>query len=211
MSIVEQLPSAPMRVVLHGVPWETYRQLRQEPGNRGVRMTYDRGRLELMSPSKLHERIASLLAQMIVAWTEEKSLDRQSCGSVTFQREDMERGLEPDQCFYLQNEPLVRDREELDLQRDPPPDLVIEVDIASPSRGRMPLYQALRVPEIWIWRDEELHPLVLRDAGNYEEQDASTVLPGFSFPLAAELIGQRRSRSETELIREFRERIRERP
>lgn len=146
MSIVESPLRAPPTIVVHGVPWETYRALREKPDNLHLQMTYDRGRLELMSPSKLHGRVAILLAQMVIAWTDEKNIDRQGCGTVTFQRDDLSRGLEPDQCFYIENELQVRGREELDLMHDPPPDLVIEVDITSPSRRRLPLYQALRVP-----------------------------------------------------------------
>jgi Uma2 family endonuclease len=194
-------------LVLHAIPWEMYCQLRSEPANSHVRMTFDRGRLEMMSPSKLHERIASLLTQMIVVWTEEKKIGRQSCGTVTFQREDLIRGLEPDQCFYIQNEAAVRGRDELDLEQDPPPDLVIEVDLTSPSRARLPLYQALGVPEVWVWRGDLLAVHVL-DAGRYEVRSVSEALPGFPIPTAVELLRDRHAVDETELILRFREVVR---
>jgi Uma2 family endonuclease len=114
--------------------------------------------------------------------------------------------LEPDNCFYLQNEPVVRDREELDLTRDPP--LVIEVDITAPSRRRLPLYQALGVPEVWVWRADALTVHVLAPSGVYESRSASAVLPGFPLASATEFLGQRAAMSDTELIRRFREAIR---
>jgi Uma2 family endonuclease len=204
MSIVESPVRMPALLALHGVTWETYCRLRDEPENLHLRMTFDNGRLDLISPSKLHERIACLLAQMIVAWTEVKGIDRQSCGTVTFQRAGLARGLEPDQCFYLQNEPEVRGRDELDLDRDPPPDLVVEVDITSPSRGRLPLYQALRVPEVWVWRDESLTVFVLSATGVYEARSESDALPGFPLREAEQLVLQRHSMSETDLLLRFR-------
>jgi Uma2 family endonuclease len=145
MSIVEPPPLLPPPVTLHGVTWRGYLKLREKPENAHLRMTYDQGRLDLMSPSKLHERVARLLGHMVFAWCEENNVGLQDCGAVTFQHEDLARGLEPDNCFYIQNEPLVRGRDELDLKSDPPPDLVIEVDITSPSRRRLPMYQALAV------------------------------------------------------------------
>jgi Uma2 family endonuclease len=208
MSIAEPPVQMPTLLALHGVTWETYRRLRDEPENLHLRMTFNNGTLDLMSPSKLHERIACLLAQMIVVWTEEKGIDRQSCGTVTFQREGLARGLEPDQCFYIQNEAVVRGRDELDLERDPPPDLVIEVDITSPSRRRLPLYEALGVPEVWVWRGETLTIDVRSQAGVYESRPASKVLPGFPIRDAAQLVLLRHAMSETELLRRFRELIR---
>jgi Uma2 family endonuclease len=112
-------------VWLSGVSWDDYVRLRGIPESRNVRMTYDEGSLELMSPSKLHERIAELLGRLIAAWTEESTVPVQGCGTMTFQREDRQKGLEPDKCYYVQHLPDVRNREELDLTIDPPPDLVI--------------------------------------------------------------------------------------
>jgi Uma2 family endonuclease len=173
MSIVEPPVRPPAPVVVYGVSWKTYRKLRDEPENMHLRMTFDQGRLELMSPSKMHERVAYLLGRMVDLWTEVNDIALQGCRTMTFQRQDLARGLEPDNCFYIQNEPVVRQREELDLTRDPPPDLVIEVDLTSPSRRRLPMYQALGVPEVWVWRADALTVHVLSPSGSYEAQSAS--------------------------------------
>jgi Uma2 family endonuclease len=195
-------------VWLGGIPWEDYVRLRNVPESRNVRMTYDRGVLALMSPSKLHERIAELLGRLILAWTEEREIPVQSCGTMTFQRADLEQGLEPDKCYYVRHEAAVRDREELDLAIDPPPDLVVEVDVSSSSRNRLPLYGRLGVPEVWLWRDDALRVLVRDEKGQYGEADDSAALPGFPCPLAQRLLAARRDQDETTLVRRFRQAIR---
>lgn len=200
-SIVERSDSV---VQLREVAWDVYVALRASPENRNVRMTYDRGTLEIMSPSKLHERIAELLARMVQTWTEQRGIPVQSCGSVTFQRPDLARGLEPDKCFYIAHESIVREREELDLAVDPPPDLVIEVDVTSLSRDRLPLYAAIHVSEVWLWRKERLQVLQLDDPGRYQERPASAALPGFPLTEAQRLLTERTRRDETSIIREFR-------
>jgi Uma2 family endonuclease len=208
MSTVESPVQSPPTIAIHGVTWAIYHRLRDEPENMHLRMTFDQGRLELMSPSKLHERVAYLLGRMVDAWTEARNIDIQGCGTVTFQSKDLARGLEPDNCFYIANEPLVRGQDELDLARDPPPDLVIEVDITAPSRRRIPIYQVLGVPEVWVWREESLAVHVLSAAGTYEARSKSAVLPGFPLSTAVEILGLRASMSDTELIRRFRAQIR---
>lgn len=192
---------------LSGVAWPDYIRLREIPENRNVRMTYDDGNLELMAPSKLHERIAELLARLIGIWTEERAIPVQSCGSMTFRHEDLQRGLEPDKCFYVEHEAVVRHQEELDLARDPPPDLVVEVDVTSPSRDRLPLYASMGVREVWLWRDEILGFFTLQSTGDYAPVEVSAVLPGFPHAAAQQLLAERRQRDETTLLREFRRRV----
>jgi Uma2 family endonuclease len=126
-------------VVLCDVDWETYEKVRDVDGNRNLRMTYDQGTLSIMSPSKLHERVAELLAQMIVAWTDASGVARQSCGSTTLKKVSSRRGIEPDKCFYFENEAAVRQRDEHDPSIDPPADLGIEVDVSASSDARLPI------------------------------------------------------------------------
>jgi Uma2 family endonuclease len=172
-------------------------------------MTYLDGVLELMSPSKLHERIARLLNRLIAAWTEERGIAIQSCGSMTFQRGDLKRGLEPDECYYIRHEAEVRGREELDLSLDPPPDLVVEVDVSSPSRNRLPLYDVLNVPEVWLWRESNLRFLILDETGVYSERDQSPSLSGFPRQTVERLLEARRDTDETTLVKDFRRAVRD--
>ena len=190
-------------VQLDRVRWETYGDLRDSPENDHVRMTFDRGVLVLMSPSKRHERIASLIGQLIVEWALVKRVPFQSCDTVTFQRKDLSRALEPDKCYYIQHEKIVRDRDELDLNVDPPPDLVIEVDVASSSARKLELYAAFGVPEVWHWQHDRLQVLILRDS-QYEPANDSDALSGFPNRQAVDLIVDRRNRDDMTLLLEFR-------
>ncbi len=195
-------------VVLSDVDWETYEKLRDVDGNRNLRMTYDRGTLAIMSPSKLHERVAEVLAQLVVAWTDEKGVPRQSCGSTTLKKEDARRGVEPDKCFYFENESAVRHRDEHDPAIDPPPDLGIEVDVSSSSNARMPIYADLGIVEVWRWKDDELDVFQLDTQGRYIRCEESRVLPGFPIAIAVDVLRRRSLEDETTLLRGFREYIR---
>jgi Uma2 family endonuclease len=207
MSTVPQ--SDPHVVFLSDVDWETYEKLRASDRNRNLRMTYDDGDLELMSPSRLHERIAELLALFIRIWAEEGDIPLQGSGSMTFKRKDLKKGFEPDKCFYIQHEAEVRDRDELDFQFDPPPDLAIEVDVHSSSSSRMPLYAVIRVPEIWRWKDELIQVFKFTPKGRYLARSASRCLPGFPLDQAAQLLSRRQEKDETSLAREFRNLVRQ--
>ena len=191
------------RVILEGVSWDLYVALRKLPENRRKRMTYDRGALEIMTLSSFHERIARLIARFIEEWTVGRNIPIIGCGSMTFQREDLDRGLEPDQCYYIQHEGVVRSRQQIDLSVDPPPDLVIEVDHTSGSLNKMSIYAAMEVPEVWRWHEETLQVYVLV-AGRYVERDASPCLPEFPFRQLNGALPQRHSVDETSLIRHFR-------
>ena len=203
MSIASLSTTSNSVVVLGNVDWKTYETLRAIDANRNVRMTYDKGALILMSPSKLHERVAELLAQLVMVWTEVFEIPRLSAGSTTIKKKLLKQGFEPDKCFYIQHEAEVRGREEFDADIDPPPDLSIEVDVTSTSTERMPLYAAFGIPEIWRWYDEQIvvYKLVDRD---YQQVQDSACLPGFPFDEASRTLTRRLDYDETLLIREFR-------
>lgn len=201
-------PATSSIVFLSDVDWETYESLRGVDGNRNLRMTYDRGTLAIMSPSKLHERAAELLAQLIVVWTDELGIPRQSCGSTTLKKEQARRGVEPDKCFYIENEAAVRERDEHDSTIDPPPDLAIEVDVSSSSDVRMPIYADLGIGEIWRWKDDQLDVFTLNSMGQYILCNKSLALPGFPIPEAADVLRRRLLSDETSLLRGFRECVR---
>lgn len=168
---------AEQRVVLHNVRWETYERLLAEHADSSApRFTYDRGELEIMSPSPEHERVNRRLAQLVLALTEEMGIEAEDLGSTTFRREDLERGFEPDSCFYIENEDLVHGKDRVDLSVDPPPDLVIEVDITSPSINRMPIYAQMGVPEVWRYDGERLTIWGL-EGSRYSGIMASLALP----------------------------------
>lgn len=155
------------RIVLYDVGWDGYETMLELVGDRPIRLTYARGDLELMSPSHEHERFNCLSRRLIETLTEELRIPIRSCGSTTFRRRDMDRGLEPDACYYLANLPQVRGKKQLDLTIDPPPDLAIEIDITSSSLDRQGVSAALGVPEIWRFDGTTLRIVGRQDDGSY--------------------------------------------
>src|SRR5438067_10663101 len=121
--------SADDRIVLYNVDWDTYTNLRRNLGDKPTRLTYDGNNLEIMSPSHWHELAGRFLGRMIATMAFELELPIATGGSTTFQRPDVARGLEPDECFWVASEAQVRGKRDLDLRLDPPPDLAIEIDI----------------------------------------------------------------------------------
>ncbi|MCA1634639.1 MAG: Uma2 family endonuclease [Acidobacteria bacterium] len=165
------------RVVLTGVSWETYESLLADIGERSVpRLTYDRGTLQIMSPTPEHGHYGHILALLIEVLAEEMSQNVRCLGVTTFRREDLKRGFEPETCFYIQNEAILRGKLDLDFNVDPPPDLIVEVDITSPSLNRFPIFAQFGVPEVWRFDGEKLE-IFLLSGGTYAMSEKSAALP----------------------------------
>lgn len=191
------------RFLLWDSNWQTYERFLEAIGERPVRVTYDRGKLEIMALSLGHERCGELLGQMVVAITDECDISRLSGGSTTFKREDLDRGLEADKCYYLENEPLVRGKHQIDLTIDPPPDLAIEIDITRSSIDRLAIYAALRVPEVWVY--DGVHLKILRLVrGKYKALRSSRCFPFLPMKTVEEFLNQRNELTENELMKRFR-------
>jgi Uma2 family endonuclease len=136
--------------IYYGVKWEVYLQLLEDLGDdRSVRLTFNRGVLEITSPKRLHEQITRLVDMVVTLLAFELGLNVDNCGAMTLRVERAQRGGEPDSCFYIASEAAVRGVDEINLQVHPPPDIVLEVDITSPSLDKFGLYLAARVPEVW--------------------------------------------------------------
>lgn len=197
------------RIVLHGVSWDLYQRIREEVTDR-KRMTYDRGTLEIMSPSYEHEHEKKLLARLVETFTFELGIPMRSAGSTTFGRRELEKGLEPDECYYIQHYQAVFRLKRIDLTIHPPPDLAIEADVTSTSISRQPIYAALGVPELWRYDGQRLHVLLL-EGQSYRPSETSTALPMLR---PAELIPFVRmlneETDETAILRRFQAWIRER-
>ena len=197
---------AEQRVVLNNIGWNTYEHLLADHGdNSAPRLTYDRGELEIMSPSPEHEKFNRRIAQLVLAVAEELDIEAEDLGSTTFRREDLERGFEPDSCFYIQNEEQVRGKDRIDLAVDPPPDLVIEIDITSPSFSKLPIYAQIGVPEVWRYDGERMTILVL-EGSDYAERTESIVLPPVTSNVLNDFVEKSKSMKRTawlELVREW--------
>ena len=196
-------------VVLHGISWKLYRKLRKMQENCNIRMTYDRGELEIMSPSPEHEGIAALLGRLVDVWTEELDIAVRSCRTMTIRRSTLERGFEPDNCYYVQHEPQMWNKRKINFKADPPPDLAIEVEIARKLLDKTQIYAAFGVPELWRWRGESLTVLQLSSDATYVPREASICLPGFPLAKAQEIVRQCGAAHETALVRSFRGWVRE--
>jgi Uma2 family endonuclease len=194
--------------VLYGVSWQTYLELRELPENEHVHMTYQSGELRMMSPSKAHEQFASLIGLLIHLWAVEQEIDIQSCRTVTFKREDLQRGLEPDNCYYVAHEPLVRSSSEMDLMVDPPPDLAVEIDLTGDALDKLAIYAAFRVPEVWRFDGRELHVFGLDADGRYQQLASSLSFPKLPPAEIEGVLHKLGTASETALVRSFREWVR---
>lgn len=170
--------SAPeRRMVLHNVGWDTYERLLRDHANASApRFAYDRGTLEIMSPLPEHERFNRAIQLLIAVIAEESDTEVYSLGSTTFNREDLQRGFEPDSCFYVQNAARVHGKDRIDLRVDPAPDLVVEIDITHPSLDKLPIYAQIGVPEVWRYDGDRLEILAL-EGGVYAAAPRSHIFP----------------------------------
>lgn len=178
MATVEKVRlSGERRIALAGISWDLYEQLRENEENWHIRMAYDNGRLELMSPSSSHESVTKLIARLVEAFTAELAIPLRSLRSNTWKRREMGKGCEADECYYLLNHQRVKGRLNVDLSVDPPPDLVIETEVSRSIVSKLPIYAALGVPEIWRWRKNGLAAYSLAADGKYVAREFSLNLP----------------------------------
>jgi Uma2 family endonuclease len=208
MSVATVSASGEQRFRLSLVSWEKYEQMVAWFEGRHVRLTYDRGELELMTVSHAHKHQKHFLGLFLVTAAEELVIEIHSGGSMTFKREDLDRGLEPDECYWVEYEAEMRGKEEYDQENDPPPDLVIEVEVSRSTINRLGIYAAMRVPEVWRWDGEQLRFCRLRK-GQYVERPDSRFFPMLAASEVARFMGLRHSLSEIQLLRTFRQWVRE--
>ena len=167
-------------VLMDGVSWETYEALLADGGDhRQTRMAYDQGVLEIVTPSFEHEIFRDVVSGIAEEILNARGQDYLRSGSVTLKQEALARGFEADASFYVTHVARVRGLSQIDLHSDPPPDLVIEVDVSRSSLDKLPIYAALRVPEVWRCRSGSVYVYRLVDS-SYVEIDQSEVLPGLT-------------------------------
>ncbi len=207
MATVAPIPTE-ARSVLYGISWRMYEELRETRENYHVRMTYKQGTLETFSPSCHHNRIAGIIGRIIATWVEELNIEVVSMGKTTWKRQDLEMGLEPDAGYYVQNEPRMWTRMEINCAVDPPFDLAIEVELSRNSVKKMPIYAAFGVPELWRCDGQILRIYELVD-GQYQSREVSTCFPCFPVAKAEEILQQVGEVRETTLMRGFRRWVRE--
>lgn len=197
-------------LVLSNVDWRTYsRLLRAFEGRPGVRLTYDHGELEIMSPLMEHDDDGRFIGDLVFVLTEELGLPLKRGGSTTLRRRLKQRGIEADECFWIAHAHRMAGRRRLDLRTDPPPDLAIEVDVTHSSLNRMDIYAALGVPEVWRLDGNTLSFFVLGAGRAYSSAAVSRSFPRVT---TADLLGfiqqGRQAGDQNTVTRQFREWVR---
>lgn len=180
------------RVILENVTWKELETIIAELGeHRAARIAYDRGILEIISPLAEHQFDKEIISDLVKALLEELNIEFRCLGSTTFKNQFMAQGIEPDQCFYIKNEAVIRGKKRLDLTIDPPPDLALEIDIT--SRTHLNIYEGLKVPELWRFENGILQINILQD-GVYVQSKSSLNFPNLSL---IEVIPQYLEKSRT--------------
>lgn len=202
--MIATLTPAEQRTVLHNVSWETFEALLRDTGeDRGSRFAYDCGTLEIMTPLFEHENPKIQFDRFIFALAEEVGIEIKSAGSTTLKRRLAGRGIEPDNCYYIQTESRVRGRVTLNLENDPSPDLAIEIDITSSSVNKFGIYAALGITELWRYNGQDLKFYQLLE-GQYVECESSIAFPLVSVSDISRFIEQSKTMGEIALLKLFR-------
>ena len=207
---MQTLQLSETRTVLENVRWETFVELAEQRRGSVPRMTFDEGVLELMSPRRQHENIGSLIGRLVETSTEVLDIEICSVASTTFKRKDLQKAFEADESYYIQHAEQIRPKEEVDLTIDPPPDLVIEVEITSSAIRKFKLFAAMGVPEVWRHDGERLQMYILSN-GQYVSIDASNGVPGLTAAMIDSILEKRFGFGETALVREFRNSLKSGP
>ncbi len=192
-------------IVLYGISWETYERLLADlVDSSAPRLTFDQGVLEVMSPTAEHEEYNRTLALLAEIAAEELRINIRRLGSTTFKRQDLLKGFEPDSCFYIQSAQRIRGKKRIDLTQDPPPDLVIEIDLTHPSLDRFPIFARVGVPEVWRYDGSRVQILKL-EGEQYVEVGQSVALPLLTSITATQFLDDSMELESTAWLRRVRE------
>ena len=209
LAVVERLtPGA--TVSFPNVEWEEYEELLSEMGNDwpGLRVSYYHGKLEITMPLPEHEEYSQFIVRLGQVIADELEIDLEHRGSTTWRRRKKESGAEADTCFYVQNAARIIGQRTINLDFDPPPDVVVEIDKTNPSTQKFPIYAALRVPE--IWRHDGRHVIFYELQGeNYEEIIHSRAFPVLPATVLTQFLEQSKTIGQTAALRAFRGWLRE--
>lgn len=176
------------RVVLQGISWETYEHLLDDLADQSVpHLTFDQGVLEIMSPTAEHDEYNRTLALLVEVVAEELKINIRGLGSTTFKRRDLGKGFEPDSCFYIQSAPRIRGKRRIELPQDPPPDLLIEIDVTSSSLDRFAIFAHVGVPEVWRYDGSQLQIFTLTGQ-TYVEVERSSAFPPLTNVILAQFV-----------------------
>jgi Uma2 family endonuclease len=209
LDIIERLPAGAL-LRLQNVDWDEYEHLlTQMDSHPGHRLSYNCGRLIIVSPSLEHERYKVFAHRLIDILSEEMGLDIEPAGATTFKSKLLRKGLEPDECVYVQNAAHIIGKRGIRLDEDPPPDVAVEIDMSNDSIDKLPIYAALGVPEIWRYDGKVAHFYKLAGE-NYEVTHESIAFPGFSAQDFGQYLGRSGVEGYTAAAKAFRRMLRSR-
>ncbi|HXG93504.1 MAG TPA: Uma2 family endonuclease [Blastocatellia bacterium] len=204
---IEHLPEGAM-LRLDNISWDEYEQLLGELGNQpSLRVTYDNGRVEIISPTYEHEKYKDFVHDLVRLLSLEIGVKLETRGSATHKRKRDQRGAEPDRCFYVQNVSAIIDKHRIDLNIDPPPDVVVEIDITSKSLDMLPIYASFSVPEIWRYDGKQARIYHLLNQ-SYVEADASLSFPILTAQTLTGFLEQSKTKGQSDALLAFREWVR---
>jgi len=198
-------PNGGQSIVLSNISWGMYRSLVKLFDGTNVCLTYDHGALEIMTKSVAHEGEKTLLGRLLELLALEWDVPIAGFGEMTWNRKDLERGLEPDECYYVRNEPRFGHGKGPDPRRDPPPDLMIEIEVSRRLLDRKRILAALGVPELWCFNGRELRFLVLNKSGQYEEHEESLNFPGLKSADLEQFLLMQGKKGQHEVVRAFQD------
>ena len=207
LDAIEHLPAGGS-LIFNDVTWDEYEQLLFDLGDSyGVRVTYDQGRLEIMSPSSFHEMYKDLVFSIAFILAQEGGTPFESRGSTTFKQDRRQKGAEPDTCFYTQNAARIVGKRKIDLSIDPPPDIVVEIDVSQESTRKLQFYADLGVPEVWRYDERSARIYVLTEQ-SYTEVPFSPTFPVLTSEVLSRVLEQSKTEGQMGAISSFREWLR---
>jgi Uma2 family endonuclease len=197
--------------LVSGIDWQTYEDMLavRDDNRPGLRLTYEAGVLEVMTRSRMHELWKTLLGALVECVALELGMRLAPCGEITIRREDLERGFEPDECYYVQNTHRVMPPRELDFRTDPPPDLAIEIEHSRAVLDRLGIFAAFGIPEVWRYDGKTLAVLLLRPNNNYAPSATSRAFPVLPVEGLAGFLGMAGAHEYLDILRQFRAWVRQ--
>lgn len=210
LEIIERLPAG-AKLELFQIDWDEYEQLlsQMESFHPGHRLSYDRGRLIVVSPKREHEFFKAFVSRVAHVIAEELNLNIEATGATTLRRRKLMKGVEADESFYVQNAARIIGHLELDLNVDPPPDVAVEIDMSNDSLDKFPIYAALGVPEIWRY-DGRCTRFYKLTGENYEVIQNSLAFPAITAEDLTQYLEQSKTEGQTAALKVFRQMLRSR-
>ncbi len=200
--VIERLPTD-STLILRGISWDDYEELLAAVGEApGLRISYDQGTMQIMTPSSEHESYVRLIERLVDRVSSKLRIKVLSFGSATMKHSRWRKGSEPDGCFYVQSASRIGNRVLLDFTNDPPPDIVVEIDINHDSLSKFPIYAALGVSEIWRYDGQAL-AIYLLEQNQYITSEASLALPMLTSAVLTEFLSRSRNEDQYETLLEF--------